>query len=265
MIRQVIDIARGAGKIVMKQYGGTFKINYKKDQFDPVTSVDLESNTYLTKQLQKHFPKDQILSEETKHTVKNYAGRVWVIDPIDGTKGFIKKADFSIIIGLLQDGKPSLGVVYDPVHDVVFYAEKNKGAFMLKNGRVKRLKVRKTKTLPDAVLVTRFFNQNKWPLDPVVEKMKVRKRIPLHSTGLKLAYLAAGKADVVIGTSPRVSKWDTCGSQVILEEAGGMVTDLSGKPLDYTHKSSEWHYFLASNGFLHGKVLHEIRRLAPSK
>lgn len=266
-LKVIVDIAKEAGKILLKYHKKKYKIK-NKDKYDFLTTADKESNEYIVKRLRKEFPKDFVLAEESKKNKINYSKRVWMVDPLDGTKNFINNGDgFSVMIGLCINGAPELGVVYAPIKKILYYAKKRKGAYGETRGKKFKLKVGNISNLKDTRLVVRDTsgesNPEERPLDKVLDELVVRERIPSVSIGLKFGLIAEDKADVNVMTNLRGSKWDTCAPQVILEEAGGLVTDLSGNPLDYKQKSLRWENFFigSSNQILHDKIIKAIEKI----
>lgn len=263
MIRKIIKIAKEAGKIVIDCRKKGLEIKTKGiDKFDFVTNADLKSEEFILHQLKQEFPKEMILSEETKEKPSRRYKKVWMVDPLDGTKDFKNNGSgFSIMIGLCIDGVPHLGVVYAPAKKTLYYAEKEKGAFMEKDGKIQKLHVSKLNFLNQAKIVTRFDQGESRPEDKLINYLNVKGRILESSVGLKLGLLALGKAEFHINTNLRASKWDTCAPQIILEEAGGKITDLKGNPLNYKQKENKWlGLFVASNNFIHDKVIKKINK-----
>lgn len=266
MLEKIINIAVGAGEIVMNLRKEGFQTQTKKDSFDFVTSADIESEKYILKRLSEEFPDYSILAEE-KGRVGNNISSVWMVDPLDGTKDFKNGGTgFSIMIGLCQDGKPVLGVVYAPAKNLLYYSLKGHGSYLRIDGKDQRLNVSQKKYLKDAVMVTRIPHGEKREEDKFEELLDVKERVPESSVGIKLGLIASGKADFHVNTNFRASKWDTCAPQIILEEAGGMITDLYGHTLDYNQLENKWlHSSVASNGVLHNKILDELKNIYPLK
>lgn len=267
-LKVIINIAKEAGKILMKYHKKDYKTEVKKrDKYDFLTTADKESNNFIIKELKKEFPGDFILAEESENYKIDYSKRVWMVDPLDGTKNFVHHGNgFSVMIGLCINGVLELGVVYAPVKKILYYAEKGKGAYKeTKRGRFK-LKVGHVSDLKNARLVVRDTHgeskPEERPLDKVIELIKVKERIPAVSIGLKFGLIAEDKADINVMTNSRGSKWDTCAPQIILEEAGGLVTDLNGNPLNYKQVSLRWeNFFIGSNdSILHNKMIKEIKK-----
>lgn len=248
-----VNVALAAGNILLKYFRRDVSVEYKNaDMFDPVTQADEESDSYIREQLKMHFLDDLILSEEHEANPQDYSKRVWMVDPLDGTKDFIKGKDgFAVHIGLLENGRPALGVVYAPARNRLFCAEKGKGAYEKAGETYEQIHVSSVTNFEPAKIITRSPGKDLRPLDKVVEKIPRKESI--HDSGIKVPKIACGEAELHINTNLRASKWDTLAPQVILEEAGGCITDIYGKELDYTQKELKWadSYIAACNrGFL---------------
>lgn len=261
MLDKIIEIAKNAGTILMKYHCKELDVQIKSDEYDFLTQADLESNDYIMKELRTAFPEDKILSEESEDIPEDYSGRVWMVDPLDGTKDFVHKGTgFSVMIGLCVDGKPVLGVVYAPAKDLLYYGEKEKGSYVEHNGKKSRLNVSDVTDVAQSTTVTRIAQGEKRELDDMVSSLGARE-IPESSIGIKMGLVAEGKADSLINTNYRCSKWDTCAPQIILEEAGGVVTSFGGLALDYMQDSLNWEdLFVASNSLLHEDILEHVRK-----
>jgi 3'(2'), 5'-bisphosphate nucleotidase len=266
MLEKIIAIAIGAGDIVLDIRKKGFETQTKSDAFDFVTTADLESEKYILNRLSKEFPNDSFLSEEKGKTGHDPA-RIWMIDPLDGTKDFKNGGDgFSIMIGLCIHGKPSLGVVYAPAKQLLYYAQKGNGSYLRINDKNSRLHVSKIKTLKDARQITRISHGEKRESDELLEYLDVKENIPESSGGLKLGLIAQSKAEFHINTNFRARKWDICAPQIILEEAGGFVSDFEGNLLDYNKHDSLWSaYFVASNSVIHQSVISKIKKYYSEK
>ncbi|KKW32645.1 MAG: Ammonium transport protein [Candidatus Uhrbacteria bacterium GW2011_GWA2_52_8d] len=255
---RVIEVASFASVVLLKYYRSTLDVSYKKDEFDPVTVADQESDALIRDRLKELFPNDLILSEENTEIPDSYDGRVWMVDPLDGTKDFVKGRDgFSINIGLLENGQIVFGCVVVPARGQVFFAEKGKGAFEKTKGGCRRMHVSTVEDVMKARLVTRNPSGETRPIEEKIDPMPFKERIPEGGIGTKLCLIASGNAEAHINTNFRASKWDTLGPQLILEEAGGMVTDFDGHTLDYKKPSVLWERsFVASNNSkIHSELL----------
>lgn len=266
MINKIINIAKETGKIHLKHYKCDIDINHKGgDKYDYLTKADLESDIFIREEIRKLFPNDYILSEETEEGDIDYSSRVWIVDPLDGTKDYTACNDaFSVLIGLCEDGAPTLGVVYAAAHDILWYAEKGKGAYRVKDRKMEKIHVSSVSKISDAVQITKNFHGESRPQDILVKNLGAKAESPDGSVGIKFSRIASGDGDIHINTNFRCSKWDTCAPQIILEEAGGKVSTIDGDPLDYKQKGLRWERsFVGTNGLLHEKVLKTISPYLP--
>lgn len=243
-------LAQAAGEILKKYHGTSLDVDYKKDEFDPVSIADRESDASLREGIAKIFPDDEILSEENPLLPRSYDGRVWMIDPLDDTKGYLAGRDTSsIMIGLLDKGRPVLGVVYLPFRNEWYSAEAGKGAYRVKDGEKTRLQVPMTTSIADAVLVGRNPSAagDIRPIEEAVAQLGFKSTVAEGSVGAKIGLIAAGEADAHVHTNLKAGKWDTLAAQTILAEAGGVMCDVDGNELDYTKPDSGWdRYFMAA-------------------
>ncbi|MGI8883568.1 MAG: 3'(2'),5'-bisphosphate nucleotidase CysQ family protein [Pyrinomonadaceae bacterium] len=262
-----VALAREAGVKILEFYALEIIAEEKlgADNFtEPVTIADKTASRIIVEGLEKVFPDDAILSEEESDDAENrlLGKRVWIIDPIDGTWGFIKKdGDFGVQIGLTQNGKVVLGVVYLPSHDILYYASKEKGAFCVKNGETAQPLQVSDKTNFTEMNLASSRNHRSPRMHRIIEDFGFRQEIQRGSVGLKVGLIVERICDLYIHLSPRTKFWDTCAPQIILEEAGGRMTDLFGFPLRYDISDVQNHNgIVATNGTAHEEV---ILRLKP--
>lgn len=262
MYEDVIEIAKHAGEILVSYHGKKVEIKNKDpNSYSPVCTADLEANKYICDGLKKYGY--QILSEESEDKDIDFSKPTWVVDPLDGTIGFLNKSkDFCTMIGLMMDKEIVFGVVYVPLHDKLYYAEKGKGAWLIHKGEKKRIYVSSTERLSHSSRVVRPFRKPNF-LDLILDsKLKCRSKI-LGSLGVRLCSVAEGDIDFYVNNSSLPSKWDTAAPTIILEEAGGKITDFYNVPLDYSKKGLQWDKsFIASNGKIHDQILKEIPKNA---
>jgi 3'(2'), 5'-bisphosphate nucleotidase len=266
-LETAVLLARDAGKAMMAFYETDLKVNEKfaDDSFaEPVTEADFASNKVIIEGLKAAFPGDGILSEETPDTPDRLAKkRVWIIDPLDGTKGFINRdGDFAVQIGLAIDGAPALGVVYLPFEDVLYTAVKNQSAWIsIKGGVAKKLQVsEKTDFSQMNMAVSRDHRSPK--MGRIFEHLGLKSETRRGSVGLKTGLIAQQICDLYLHLSPRTKFWDTCAPQIILEEAGGKMTDLFGCPIVYDLiEFRNLNGIAATNGSAHGIVIDTLRPL----
>lgn len=246
---KAMQLAEQAGEVLKKYHGTSLDVDYKKDEFDPVTIADKESDELLRSAIGTEFPDDEILSEESPLKPSSYDGRVWMIDPLDDTKGYVAGRDTpGVMIGLAEKGKPIMGVVYLPFRNEWYYGEAGKGSFRVKDGVTQQLHVRDTKEVADSVLVGRNAVQGDVrPIDTAVSQLGFKDTVPEGCIGAKIGLIASGDADAFIHTNLKAGKWDTLAAQTILSEAGGVICDVDGNELDYTKPDSGWdRYFMAA-------------------
>lgn len=258
-----IGLARAAGAAALSHYGGVLHIVHKSENEDPVTQADHAANDIIIAGLQREFPEDGLLSEETLDTVRRLScQRVWMIDPLDGTKGFIAgNGDFAVQIGLAVEGVSMLGVVYQPVPDVLHWAACGAGAFVIRPDiEPERLRVSEQRELPLMRLAASRDHRSP-RMERVVRALGVGEEVRRGSVGIKTGLIVERQCDLYIHLSSRTKQWDTCAPEAILKEAGGQLTDLWGMPLHYNTADVYNHNgIVATNGAMHAQI---ISRLAP--
>lgn len=267
-LETAIALARKAGERILEFYALEIIAEQKfgADNFsEPVTIADRTASRIIVEGLAQSFPEDAILSEEETDDAENrlIGKRVWMIDPIDGTWGFIKKdGDFGVQIGLTKDNEPILGVVFLPFHNELFYAAKGEGTFLIENGgEPERLQV-SGKTNFTAMNLASSRNHRSPKMHRIIEDFGFKQEIQRGSVGLKIGLIARQIADIYIHLSPRTKFWDSCAPQIILEEAGGRMTDLFGAPLRYDlHDVQNHNGIVASNGAAHAAAVNKLRSL----
>lgn len=263
-----IALSREAGKAILDVYATDFTTLQKvgADNFsEPVTAADKIASTIIMSGLAEAFPEDGRLSEEE---IDNLAERVarprtWIIDPVDGTAGFVKRdGDFCVQIGLSVGGVATLGVVYMPFHDILNYAVKGEGAWAVTHdGQTVQLAVSETANLSEMCLA--MSRDHPSPrMGRIKEEFGITKVARRGSVGLKVALIATKSCDLYIHPSPRTKLWDTCAPQVILEEAGGRFTDLFGNEMRYDRVDLQnRNGILASNANGHEAAVTAMRPL----
>ena len=267
-LETAINLARQAGTKVLEYYALEIIAEEKLgiDNFaEPVTVADRASSRIIVEGLNAAFRPDFVLSEEElDHPgTRVDTGRVWIIDPIDGTWGFIKKdGDFAVQIGLAVNGEPAVGVVYLPAHDRLYYAAKGEGSFFVKGGGAPlRLQVSNNTDLSKMNLAV-SRNHRSPKISRIIRDLGLKSEIQRGSVGLKVGLVAEAVCDLYIHLSPRTKFWDTCGPQIIIEEAGGVLTDLFGERIRYDIADVQNHGgIVAANGAAHGMIIDRLRPL----
>ena len=267
-LKTAIALAYAAGKLVSDYYATEFVAEEKlgaDNLYEPVTAADRAASRLIVDALTTEFPDDGILSEEEADNIETRlaAKRVWIIDPIDGTAGFVKKdGDFAVQIGLAEGGRAVLGVVYMPAHNKLQYAVTGEGAFeSVDHGDPAPLHVSGKNDLRSLSLAM-SRNPPSARMSRVIEHFGFKNICRRGSVGLKVALIACRECDIYIHPSPRTKLWDTCAPQVILEEAGGKFTDLFGSQIDYSRQDLQnWDGIVASNGRAHAAAIEHLRPL----
>ena len=232
-IEEIKNIAQLAGEAILSVYKMDFEIQYKDDK-SPLTTADKVSNTIICENLQKLYPKIPILSEENKEVPfeerKDWE-YYWCVDPIDGTKEFIKKnGEFTVNIALIHNSIPILGVVFAPVLNDMYYAKKDMGAYL--NGKKLPLEKDSSKFL----VVASKSHRTEETDDFISDLKRKHKNLTLISKGssLKLCLVAKGEANVYPRIAPTM-EWDTAAAHAIVLESGKNVFVYESKidTLDY--------------------------------
>jgi 3'(2'), 5'-bisphosphate nucleotidase len=267
-LETAIRLAREAGAKVLEYYALEVIAEEKLglDNFaEPVTVADRASSRIIVEGLEEQFPGDFILSEEELDDPhgRTQTDRVWITDPIDGTWGFLKKdGDFAVQIGLAISGEPVVGVVYVPAHGHLYFAARDQGSFVkIDGGEPRRLQASDTTDLSQMNLAV-SRNHRSPKISRIVSELGLKSEIQRGSVGLKVGLVAEAICDIYIHLSPRTKFWDTCAPQIILEEAGGRLTDLFGERIRYGISDVQNHGgIVAANGFVHETVIARLRPL----
>ncbi|MEX0907275.1 MAG: 3'(2'),5'-bisphosphate nucleotidase CysQ [Gemmatimonadota bacterium] len=224
------EAARLGGAAAMQFYGSATAT--LKAGGSPVTAADHASSDAITAHLRAAFPDDAILCEETADDpARLVAERLWIVDPLDGTKEFLaQNGEFAVMIGLAIRGRPVAGVVYLPATDTMFYAADGAGAWVEQNGKSERL----ASSAPgDGLRIVTSRSHADATVEALCASLPISERRPSGSVGIKCSLIARGEADLYAHPVPYMGEWDTCAPEVILREAGGSVTDCNGRPLRY--------------------------------
>jgi 3'(2'), 5'-bisphosphate nucleotidase len=259
-------IAREAGQVLMEFYKSDAEVQWKGDD-DPVTAADRAANELIVRELKKHFPDDGILSEEaTDNPIRLSKSRVWMVDPMDGTKQFIERlSEFAVMIGLAIDGNASLGVVYQPAANRLMYAANGSGAFIEEAWTTKRLRVSATSD-PGQMLAAMSRSHHSPTVDAVNARVGISQSVRSGSVGLKVGLIAEARAHLYLHLGSKTNHWDTCAPEAILREAGGVMTDVSGEPMRYnTPEVRNMQGIVASNGKIQERVIREIAAVLAEK
>ncbi len=235
-INFVKKVALKAGKEILKVYYSDFNVDYKDDN-SPLTEADKRSNDIIVNSLLKEFPGHSILSEEFEDDLKRLDNEwCWIIDPLDGTKEFVKKNDeFTINIALSYKHNVILGVVYVPVKDDIYFATFKNGAYLENNGIIKKMHVSK-KTNNLILVKSRSHSNDK--IDRLIESNRNKiKEIKISGSSIKGCMVANGEADIYYRFG-KTMEWDTAAVQCIVEEAGGIFKQLDDSDMVYNRENS---------------------------
>jgi 3'(2'), 5'-bisphosphate nucleotidase len=258
-------LAREAAAVVARYFGSGIAVEEKAGE-GPVTQADREADALIVRGLRAAFPSDGILSEEAPDDGSRLTrDRVWMIDPLDGTSDFVRgRHGFSVMIGLMVERRPALGVVMQPTTGTLYRATLGGGAEQVDgDGAPRRLHASTVDELARIRLVASKSHRGE-SIDRVRAALSVSDEMNIGSVGLKLGLIARGERDLYVNPEGHSSLWDTLAPEAILVEAGGRVTDMQGRPLDYTGAAlKNLRGVIASNGRLHDAVVAKLAPLFP--
>ncbi|AFZ25978.1 3'-phosphoadenosine 5'-phosphosulfate (PAPS) 3'-phosphatase [Cylindrospermum stagnale PCC 7417] len=261
-LQEILEIARdmgwGAANILRSYYNGTAKdpnldIQYKQNE--PVTVADVVVSKYILDRLQATLGNEDFayISEETyKSPLSQDSSQwVWIIDPLDGTRDFIKKTgNYAVHIALVHENRPVLAVVAVPEAEKLYYATKGGGTFLETSDGSIPLQVSAGKRIEDLTLVVSSSHRYE-QLDYLLQNLPCQNQKAIGSVGCKIAAIVEQQADIYISLSGKSAPkdWDLAAPELILTEAGGKFTHFDGTPLRYnTGDINQWGGLLASNG-----------------
>jgi myo-inositol-1(or 4)-monophosphatase len=252
---RAIEAACAAGAIIRSFYSTPYTIDYKDQRKDnPVTIADRDANQKIHDILHAAFPQYGWLSEETVDSPERLSRqRVWLVDPLDGTKEFIDKVpEFGVSIALTENGQPVVGVVYNPIHDQLFWAVRGQGTWC----QEQRLRVTATDRLSTATILVSRSETKRGDWKNFASQFTTR---PTGSAAYKLALLASGDADATFTLTPK-NEWDICAGALLVEEAGGQVSHLDGRPVIFNQPKTLLQGLIASNRQLHSQLLRLVAK-----
>ena len=241
---EIVNISVDAGEVILNYYNENVDVIYKDDE-SPLTQADLASHKIITDSIKKITPDIPILSEEEfiDWKIRKKWKKYWLIDPLDGTKEFIKKNDeFTVNIALIENNRPILGVIYTPALNELFYSIKNFGSYKILTKKklntlkeAKRISINKKKSNKVKIVGSRSHS------NPILEKW-VNKNfnefdILQKGSSLKFCLIAEGSADIYPRFGP-TSEWDIAAGHIILEEAGGKLKSIDNKEILYNEKEN---------------------------
>ena len=242
----VCAIAKRAGEAILKIYDSDFDVHDKADG-SPLTAADQAAHHTIVEGLKKLTPDVPVLSEEASDIAYEERAkwpRYWLVDPLDGTKEFVKRnGEFTVNIAFIDGDRPILGVVYVPVTGVMYCACEGLGAFKIDGDEKSQIEVKPYKGNKARVVASRSHASE--ALQKFLDAVGDVETISMGSS-LKLCLVAEGAADVYPRLGP-TSEWDTAAAQAVVEVAGGKVTDLNGDPLRYNKENILNPWFIVSD------------------
>ncbi|MBI1933785.1 MAG: inositol monophosphatase [Ignavibacteriales bacterium] len=253
MLDKIISVSKEAGEIIKNGFKSNISIEFKTDASNIVTNIDKASEKVITDFIKKEYPNHTIIAEETGLNEKNSEYK-WIIDPLDGTTNFAHGLPiFSISIGVQKNEETIYGVIYDVMQDKVFSAEKGSGAF---ENNVK-IKVSENSNLSESLLVTGFPYEVKNNYEEAIihfttflKKSRAVRR--LGSAAIDFCFVANGVFDGF--WESKLNSWDVCAGLILVEEAGGKISNYSGNPVTVNSPN-----FLATNGKVHSQMIEVLK------
>jgi myo-inositol-1(or 4)-monophosphatase len=258
LLTNTIEITRAAGAAIMSFYRASFSVTDKSPD-NPVTDADIAADRLLRERLMTLVPEAGWLSEETADSPERIErDKVWVVDPLDGTKEFVLGIpEFSVAVALVEHGAPLLGVVFNPATGELFQAARGLGARY--NGR--RAEVSDRINLAGAAVDASRSEIRKGEFEPFTDLVSLKI---VGSIAYKLARVSAGQCDATWSRGPK-HEWDICAGTFLITEAGGRVVDLNGDPITYNKSHPKVNGIIANNGHLHDALLQALAPHGPAR
>ncbi len=253
-------VAREAGARILDHYGAT--THETKRGGSPVTAADLAANEWIVGAIQREWPGEAILAEESADSAaRTGAPLIWEVDPLDGTKEFLaQNGEFSVMIGLVEGDRAVMGVVYIPVRGLLYWAATGEGAWAEDEHGLRRLRCVEPQARTLRMVGSRSHADD--TLLAMQRALRIDDVQPSGSVGIKCALIAEGERDVYVHPVPYLREWDTCAAEVLLREAGGEVTDCRGERLRYNKPDTRQpDGILACAAGAHASILGDIRPL----
>jgi 3'(2'), 5'-bisphosphate nucleotidase len=254
-----IEAVYEAGNSILKIYKENYETFTKSDD-SPITEADLKSNEIIKSILSK--TNHRILSEEDKDDLKRLSEEIiWIVDPLDGTSDFINKTgEFTIMIALVKNKKPIIGVIGWPIEKTIFAAQKGYGAFRYSENKWKKIAVTKVSELSKCKVVgSRHHLSEKEKI--FIKKLGINDFTSIGSS-LKVGKISSGEAEAYITTTNQMKEWDSAASYCLVSEAGGKMTDMLGNDITYNNKIvNHQNGILVTNGLIHDRIVEEFKKL----
>lgn len=259
---KVKETIKKAGAAAMKYYGEELEAGtHYKDDESPVTKADLSAQEVISEEL-KEFGYPMLSEEQADNKDRLKQDKVWIVDPLDGTKDFLQQTgDFTIMIALAVESEIKLGAVYAPETNTLYFAQRDEGAYVEKGeGSSTPISV-SSKEEPKNMKMLVSRNHLLEAEQRTAEKLGVGELVICGSAGLKTCKIAEGKAHMYINSSDKTDEWDIAAGEVILTEAGGKLTDIKGNEFEYNKKDTKnRNGYLASNGLIHQEILEVLQQ-----
>lgn len=253
------QITLEAGELLLDLYENTPKVSYKAGH-QLVTDADIIIQKYLLERLEKY--NYGIVAEE--RTIQTHKKLTWVIDPIDGTKRFINKTgDFAIMIALLRNRVLVMSTVYQPTKKKLYFAKRDAGCFLkIGSAPAKQIHVSSRKGKSRIAIIGKDIDPTSPIIKPYRQKLGLTRFLNSGGAGVKAGLLAEGKGDIyIIPPGNKGGEWDAAAPQLLVTEAGGSVTDVFGKPLQYNKKKPNLpHGFIMSNRQTNTDIITALRK-----
>lgn len=241
-----VETIRRAGDLILSYFQKSYQVR-EKGKDNPVTSADLAADSFLRETFARRFPKDGWLSEETADDRRRLScRRVWVVDPLDGTKEFVRGLpEFTLSAALVEDGRPILAIVFNPSTGQLFNAQAGTGTFS--NGTPAEVSARK-KFTNARLLASRSEHAQFRSLE---DQCRIRR---LGSIAYKLALVAGGEADITMSFRPK-NEWDICAGTLLIQESGGVITDLQGNSFQFNKEIPLVRNLVAATPSVHAQAV----------
>lgn len=256
-------VAREAATLVAGFKGQALDVQHKTGG-EPVSKADLASSALIVSRLRAAFPDDAVLSEELPDDgARLHKSRVWMIDPIDGTRDFLAGAPgYVVMIGFCLDGRPAVGAIAQPDTGAVWLAAVGLGAWKESPGGTRQPLAVSTIDKPHAIRLVASKSHRSEYYERLRTSLGITDELALGSVGLKVALVAEGARDLYVYPGSQTKIWDSCAPEAVLSVAGGKVTDSEGAQLTYTEsRLQNPRGMVASNGRVHEVALDAIARL----
>jgi 3'(2'), 5'-bisphosphate nucleotidase len=256
-LEAALAAARLAGALILEAYASFTAI--PDARADITTDADRAAQEAILGELRRRFPDDALCAEEQTPTLANAPNegpRLWVVDPIDGTRGFAQKnGEFSVMVGFVDQGRVAVGVVYEPAKARLTRATRGAGCWR-EDGTAAAIRCQVAATSDLAAATLTQSRSKPGVVSKQVQALQPARVLETHSAGVKLALVARGEADFYVNHYPAFHDWDICAGHILVEEAGGKVTGLLGEAIHYGSPGA-WQRsrLLASNGVLHAAAL----------